>query len=359
MLKYIFMMIAIVQKQPAQRTKQRRMKMALRINHAILHILNNDGGATVLSNNELDIDSEVCGEFITKHVKKLMSSTSAKEAVFHAGSKAYDIVQAYKNGEIFFKEASERICLHLSDIMEKHVDIPSADVLVVQFENKRENYLAILKLNYKECFMHDTGKSGTDNQLVKHRSVLPFSNGKVEEACLIPYDPMVLKVLEKPYLVDGEPTEYFSELFLECDAALSKKEAVQIIQEISDEINEKYFNRDAESLAKLKMAVIEEAEEEEGLVSIENVAARAFQENEDAKREYVTMAREAGIKTELPLGEKFSRQQFGYQRMKADNGIELKFPIDLSDDAGTIEFIKNTDGSLSILLKNLGNIEIK
>lgn len=333
--------------------------MSVRINHAILHILNNDGGATVLSENELDIDSEVCGEFITKHVKKLMNNASSKEAVFHAGSKVYAIVQGYKNGETHFKEASEQICSHLSEIMEKHVDIPSADVLVVQFEQKHEQYLAILKLNYKECFMHDTGKNGADNQLVKHRSVLPFDSGKVEEACLIPYDPMVLKVLEKPFLVDGEPTNYFSELFLECDAAISKKEAVQIIQEISDEINEKYFNRDTESMARLKMALIEEAEEEEGFVSIENVAARAFQENEEAKREYVAMARESGIKTELPLGEKFSRQQFGYQRMKADNGIELKFPIDLSNDADSIEFIKNADGSLSILLKNLGNIEMK
>jgi hypothetical protein len=58
----------------------------------------------------------------------------------------------------------------------------------------------------------------------------------------------------------------------------------------------------------------------------------------------------------MTLGEKFVRQQFGIQKIKAENGIELKFPAELWND-GAIEMIRQPDGSNSILLKNLGQVE--
>lgn len=69
--------------------------------------------------------------------------------------------------------------------------------------------------------------------------------------------------------------------------------------------------------------------------------------------ELVEMAKEAGIKPDAELGEKFLRRQFGAQKFKATNGVELKFPAELSDDADAMEFTENPDGSVSILLKNL------
>jgi len=333
--------------------------MALEIHNAILHVLNNDGGASYLSSQELDIDSETCEEFVTKHIKKLMNNPSAKEATFQAESKALAVLRELMEGKIFFKDASKQLCGMLSDIMQTNVEIPSADVLITRFENKGEMYFAILKLNYKECFTHQVNQddTGADNQIVKYRAVLPFDGGKVEEACLIPYEPMVLRILEKPYPVNGEDVNYFSQLFLECDTELSKKEAVKIIQEVTEEINEKFYNGSIETEAKFKAALIEEAQEEDGVLDLEKVAAKVFGEVEEVKKEYISMAREAGIHSDLPLGEKILKQQFGTQRFKADNGIEVKFPSGLIEDDEVIELKNNADGSITIMLKHLHRAE--
>jgi len=331
--------------------------MEIFINHAILHVLDNDGGESRFSNEELDIDSDVCSDFIIKHVKKLMNNPAVKEATFDPESPVHQDIQKFVNGEIYFKDASLTICQRLNEIMAANVEIPSGDVLVAQFEAGNDAYLAILKLNYKECYAHESGdgENGTDNQIVKYRHVLPFDNGKVEEACLIPYHPMVIRLLEKPYMVNGEPRNYFSELFLCCSPELSKKETAQIINEITEEITEKYFQGSVETAAKIKVALMEEAIEEEGAISIASVASRVFTEpeQEEARQEYINLAKEAGIRPEVDFGEKFTKQQFSAHRFKADNGIEVKFPAELSDDSNIIEFQNHEDGSVTIILKNM------
>jgi len=330
--------------------------MALLISRAILHIINNTGAQSHFSNQELDVDSETIIEFVGKHVRRLMNNPSAREATFSAESEAYSLVKAYQKGDIYFKDMSMSLCQRLEAIMDENKDITPADILVVAFENGKNSYLAVLKLSYSECFTHQIieGESGIENRIIKNTAVLPISGSKVEEACLIPYDPMVLRVLEKPYMINGEETLYFSKLFLECETEMSKKEAADILKEISEEVNAKYFDESVELAAKLKSEIINEADiAGDDALDIDNVAKRVFSENEEAKAEFVQLAREYGLPNDLKLDKSFVQRTFKTQTFKADNGIEIKFPAELSSDPDVMQFSANSDGTFSITLKNL------
>ncbi|MDR0999720.1 MAG: nucleoid-associated protein [Clostridiales bacterium] len=330
----------------------------MKLKKAILHSIGNGNGTCILSDTELDIESETCEAFITKHVKKLLNNPASKEATFNADSEVNSYICGLKDGSLYFKSACQRIGKRLSNIMAHNPSIPGGDLLIVMFEDKKQDYIAILKLNYREVFTHEIkrGPGGADNQIVKYPIVLPFDSGKVEEAVLIPYDPMVLKVLEKPFEIDGEQKNYFSEMFLECQPELSKKETADMLKEISEEISSRYFDNSVEASAKIKTALIEQAAEAEGDISVEGVAAKAFGDNLEIRDSYVGLARDAGLRHDMPLGEKFVRQQFGIQRIKASNGIEVKFPAELWGD-GCIEMLRQPDGTASILLKNVGEVE--
>lgn len=331
--------------------------MALIVDRAILHILSNTGAASTYSREELDIDSETCYEFIAKHVRRLMNSAGAKEAVFSAESQVYQMVKSYQTGDLHFKQFSLLLCERLATVMAQSKDIPSADVLVTAFQNGQDRYIALLKLNYTECFTHKVveDEHGSDNQIIKNTLVLPFTSGRVEEACLIPYDPMILRIVEKSYPINGEETNYFSQLFLECETQLSQKESADIIHEIAQDINAKYFDEDVEMAAKVKCAFIAEAEETdlEDAIVLENVVRRVFPEHAEAKAEFIAKAQDAGLPHEVRMDKPFIRQQFKVQRFKADNGIELKLPAELFNDPETVQFTTNTDGTVSITLKNL------
>ena len=58
------------------------------------------------------------------------------------------------------------------------------------------------------------------------------------------------------------------------------------------------------------------------------------------------------MQQDLPLGERVVKAQFASHKIKADNGVELKFPAQLAVE-DEVEITKNADGSVTVLLKNL------
>lgn len=321
----------------------------MEIKNAILHIIKNDGSPSIYSETELDIDSEVCEVFISKHVKKLTNNPATREATFNVDSVVYHALKSYMERATSFKDLALQLGARLSEIIANQQDIPPSDLLIVRFDLKQDQFLAIIKLNYNECYSHEAGESA--NNIIKCNA-LPFGSGKVDEACLIPFNPMVIKLIEKPHSINGEMVNYFSEIFLESDASLSRKETAQIISEVSEEFVQEHFESDIKTSALLKTAMAEEAEEADGIVSMENVAQRAFTDD-TIKNNYIHTMREAGIIEDMPLGAKFVKQQFGTQRLKAENGIEIKFPADLAVDEEQMEINQHPDGSVTLTLKRL------
>jgi hypothetical protein len=291
-------------------------------------------------------------------VKRLLDNPSAKEANFKVSSEIYKHVLDLRDEKKRFNEACGQIGRRLSDIMQRNPNIPAGDLLIALFEAKHNKHLAIIKLNYREFFTHQTTVKahGADNQLVKCTVALPFENGKTEEAALVSFDTMGVKVIEKPFELNGEMVEYFSEQFLNCETAISKKEAVEIIKEISDEINSEFLGGSIDGLARIKTAIVECAEESDGDVSMESVAAKAFGENVEAKEAYLSMARDQGLKADLMLGDKFAKQQFGVQRIKTEEGVDLRFPAELWGNS--VELTKTKDGAPAIMISNLGELQL-
>jgi len=329
--------------------------MSIKIRNAILHILRNDGRPSIFSEAELDIYSEVCEAFITKHVKKLMDNSGVRTATFKPESPLYQKLGAFQGGNAYFKDTATAIAQKLEELMQRYPAIPPCDLLLTRVGSKHGEYFAILQLGYQEVYAHTS--KGTDNQL-KLCSALPFATGKVEYACLVALDgpSMPISILEKPAVIDGEAVLYFSELFMECNSSPSKKEQAKLIDEINAEFVQEYYNSSPTVQAKIKTALLEEAEESEGFVSMDNVAAQVFETGDELKLQYINTLRDAGIKEELPLGERVVRQQFGTQKIKADNGVEIKFPAELAAQGDDVEITTHVDGTVSVLFKHLRTV---
>ena len=333
--------------------------MALTIRNAILHILNNDSHPSAFSEAELDIDSEICEAFIQKHVRKLLDNSANRTAVFKAESEIYNLLREYQNGNIYFKEITFELAKRMDAIMNRFSALPPCDMLITRVGHKSGEYLAILQLNYQAVYVHKSHKPSngadiTENQLITYNA-LPFSSGKVEDGCLIALDgaSMPINLVEKPAIIDGNSVLYFSELFLECNSTPSKKEQAQLINGVTTDFIGQYLNNDLKVATRLKTALIEEATEDDGFVSIDNIASTVFEEQEDIKTQYVSSLREAGVADDLLLGQKVVKQQFAMQRIKAENGVEIRFPVALAADENAMEIITHSDGTVSVHFKNL------
>ena len=326
--------------------------MALIIKNAILHILCNDGRPSIFSDVELDIDSEMCEAFIQKHVKKLINNPAVRTATFKPESTIFQLMRELQQGQKYFREVSTEIAEKMDAIMQPNKDIPPCDMLIARVSHKSGDYLAILKLSYQEVYGHKS--SGTDIQL-KTCNALPFNSGKVEYAALIGLGNvyMPISVTEKPATIERRQELYFSEMFLECETVPSKKEQAKLIDDVTTEFVDEYFESDPKVSAKIKTALLDEVYAEEGFVSMDNVAAAAFAGEDEMKEQYVTTMREAGVEQELPLGERVVKAQFATHKIKAENGVEIKFPAQLAVEEDEVEITKNSDGTVTVLFKNL------
>ena len=326
--------------------------MALSIRNAILHVLRNDGRESAFSEAELDIDSEICEAFILKHVKKLMDNPAVRTAHFKPDAPMYQLLGRYQKGDVYFKEMSKELAMKMDEIMSRFKNIPPCDILIAKVGHKSGEYLAVLKLNYQEVYASKS--KGADNQLTKCHS-LPFGSGKVEYAALILLEgaSMPISIVEKPTEVDGNQVLYFSEFFLECETSPSKKEQAQLIEEVTVEFVDAHFKQDPKVFAKIKTALVDEAEAEEGFVSMDNVASAAFEGQAEMKTQYINTLKEAGVNEDLPLGQRVVKQQFATHKIKAENGVEIKFPAQLAAEEDEIEITKHSDGTVSVHLKHL------
>ena len=206
------------------------VKEEIRIKKAIVHILDSTIGMPVLSDEELDFGSEFA-DFLKEHIAKISSGDDGKSCLFYKEeSEVYRMLEQYSDE--FFVDVSKDMADFLYSIMNSNIDIPPADLIVVRFKYGEEEYLGLLKMNYKSLYTHRTlalEEGGNSNEIIRHKSILPSESQRLSEAAIIGLGDLSVQVVEKKYEVNGEKTNYFSYLFLKCSSRMSHKSKLSIV----------------------------------------------------------------------------------------------------------------------------------
>ena len=97
--------------------------------------------------------------------------------------------------------------------------------------------------------------------------------------------------------------------------------------------------------------------EEEGALKVESLREKVFpdspemQEAFDEKMEKYNLSYE----TVQPKNEQ-TVKKFKSQRLTTDTGIEITIPMEEYQNPDRVEFITNPDGTISVLIKNIGHL---
>lgn len=334
------------------------MSHDITIKRAVLHVLDNESGMSVLSNSELEVNSELA-DYLGKHIDRVIDDPNVKKARFVGEENAVLILcKLLNDNEDDFLAITTDMTNKLFNLMKQHVDIPSADLVCSVFEIDGKRYLGILKLNYKVGFTHwvHNESGGSVNSIIKHKTLLPQEGQKLEECAIISLEDYSIKVMEKQYEINGEKDFYLTKHFLKCTCDLSDNAKLKIIDRVTKEINKKYFDEDYEKAIKLKKAV-SESFEETASIQLDHIAGRMFENNLGIREEYIEEVTKAGIhEKEISVPDKLIEKKFKKHKIKTDNGIEIDFPLEYAGNSDKIEFINNPDGTISIVIKNVGKI---
>lgn len=326
----------------------------------IVHILDSSVGMPVLSDSPIDMGSNLC-DFLKAHIEKFTESDEVKRCRFSEESEVMALIKGCNAGN--FVETSKNLCKKLYGIMNANIDIPAADVAVVVFSSEGTDYFGFLKLNYKSSYTHATRpleQGGNLNDIILQKAILPSLGQRLTEAFLVNLSDGEIILTEKKYEVNGEKKLYFSEMFLECHAPMSQKAKLDIVTRAVEQVNKKYYgDEDTGRKMEIKKAIYEELEEK-GSLAVEEVKDKVFgdspemQADLEEKLEKYNMAKEVVEPRSEATVKKFQKQ-----RLTTDSGIEITIPMEEYGNPDKVEFITNGDGTISVLIKNIGRLSTK
>lgn len=336
-------------------------KENIRINRVIVHIMDQHVGMPVLSDTELDFGSDLA-DFLREHIYKIFSGDDCKNCQFYKNeSEVYKMLEQYD--EDYFIDISKDMGNYLFQIMNENIDIPAADLMIVRFDEGSDRYLAVLKMNYKESYTHSTTsvENVHENKIIKYKSILPTESQRLQEAAIIRLDDLSVYAIEKKYDINGEKTNYFTFLFLKCSSKLSPKSKLSIVSKAVESVQNNYYNEDRRFEANMKAKnIIHEELEEKGSFTVEEIADKIFEETPLLRDQFQEkMEKYDMVKEEIKPQSEKTKRKYETQVLKTDSGIEIKIPMKEYNDPSSVEFITEENGTVSVLIKNIGCLNAK
>lgn len=330
------------------------------IRKGIVHILDGELGYPVYSEEELELSPDI-NDFFRAHIYKLLSGDELKKCAFSEDedSEIYDLVKKFDEESLV--DQSKQFAGALYEIMNANIAIPSGDLAVITFQVAGVIHLALLKMNYKQSYVHLTKNedSGNVNQIICYQSTLPATGAKLAEAVIINLQDYSVQIIEKKYDINGTKVNYLSEMYLKCHANMSSKSKLAIVTKAVEQVNKKHYAEEPVKQLEAK-SIIKKEIENTGSLNVEKISEKIYGNAPEIKEEFDTKMEKYHMeKAEVTPQSEQTTKKFEKQYLKTDTGIEINIPMEQYQDADQVEFLTNPDGTISVIIKNINKISTR
>lgn len=332
----------------------------MKINHAILHILDFDSSVNVMSERELDFDARAVRSFVASHLRRARTSADNRRAAFSEDSAFASELKRYLFGECEFVDLSRQIAEFFAGELSRADKLESTDVLVADFDDDDDvRWFAVLLMASRTAFMHEVAREGGEvkNEIAKRYAILPAPSQKVASYALVRASNMEAYYVDKKRKIMGEDVMVIPDGLLQCEAGVSGKEVIETVTRIVEEVAEEHGANTAVALARAKAVVAEKVEVDEELAPWD-IAEEIFEDEPVLKERVEERVREERLPERVAVERSVvERAPVRNHKIRTDTGIEITFPAEMLRDSEYVQFINEPNGLISIELKNIGSIE--
>lgn len=352
----------------------------LKINHAIMHVLDFTSCVNVFSRAELDCTAKQPKDYCTRHARRALGSIESMHGQFAPESGFAAELRDYFAGHGDFVELSIQAAEFIAGELNRMEKPSSTDVLVMDFEDdpkapsadateeemkrayeaKGSRYFALFMLESKPAFMHEMSQAEDGRTMVdiaRHFAILPNPAQKVASYALIEAGSLDVLFSDKPREIAGEERMLIPDGLLQCSKEASDKEVISAVTRIVEEVAQEYGANAAVAVSKAKAAVSEATQESDYLAPWE-IGDEVFADEPLQKRFEEAIAEER-VPERVAVKREAVQRVAKSHKIRTDTGIEVTFPAEYGENPDFIEFISAPNGLISIELKNITSIENK
>jgi hypothetical protein len=329
------------------------------IRKAIVHILDYQKGHLGLSDSLLELGPDL-NDFIRGHIYKLISSDDMKKSRFNEeNSPIFSMLETFdESNEEEYASVSQKIAECIFEVMCDSGEIPSADLVMASFQIESTVHLALLKMNYKENFIHNA-LAENQNDIIKQRIILPADSSRLTEAAVINLKTMEVRLIEKKYEINGEKVNYLSERVLLCHADLPSKKKLNILTKAIQDINNKYDDKDINAKMEAKSILQQEFVENQEF-NVNEIGDKIFGDHTEMKQDFDEVLEKYDMQYDtFTVANESTVKKLEKQVLLTDTGIEIKIPMEEYNSKSNVEVIEEPGGIKTIVIKNIENITLK
>lgn len=322
--------------------------MNIEIEKAIIHTLDALADDAVLAPVCLTLFEQTT-QYLCKIAERTFESDEAKSAELHSDS---EIAPLLFNLADTFVEKTTQIAQNWFRIMRENIDIPAADVIFLLLNIEGNEVFGALKLPRKNGYIHTL--SNDESRLEQIVGVLPAASGKPDEAFFVRPKDKALRVIEKKYEIDGRKSTYLCSEILGCKSGHSPKEALNAICKAAVEVNQQFYGSLGVDEPAVAAAVVEEYHKAPTELSAQRVCQHLYKDLPHAKEAFEKVLSEHDIPFDMPVEINAPTvRRLEKQSLRSGSGIEIKVPVSVYRNTDAVEFLKNDDGTTSLLIKNI------
>lgn len=335
----------------------------ININEAVIHILDSNADEPILNEYNLELNEDIY-KFLYKHIEKCFKDEDLKYGRFNPERNIVkEVVQDYLNGiDSDLIGLSKELATQLFIIMKGNENIPAGDLIVVSIVTDQGPMIGILKMDYVENYTHEVQflDNKIDIGIVPQAAGLPGSGQKIQKAAFIKpireeerYNIMVLDK-QKGSKDDEYGANYFIKSFLGASLIINERDMTKTFVKAAENWTRKNITEDAGKAEEIRTAIKRKLKEED-TINIEDFSKEMFTESDEVKNDFTSYIKQQGLNDEVAVDKTWVEKKLKRVRLNIDKQIDLYINEETYHDPDKFEIIRNGDGSINLVVKNVIN----
>lgn len=325
------------------------------IKQAVLHILDNSSDTPVLNEFPMKLNEESYN-FILKHMEKSLKDEELRPSKF-SSTDNFVLQEVLKYGtESDLITVSKSLAAKLFKIMREKGDISPCDLLIAEAAIEGKSYICILKLDYIKNYTHniDFIEDKIGINIIPSLTGLPSINQKVSKCAFVNIgdngEDYELLMLER--LQSGE-TQFFSKDFMNCEILSTPRDDTKKFIDAAEKWTRKNVSA-ADYQERLRSSIKAKLKNED-VVNVDSLSQELFKDQEEVKENFKEFLSSKGTPEEIQVDKDFINKKFKRVRLKIDKDMDIYVNEEAYNDSSRFDIIRNGDGTINIVIKNVKN----
>lgn len=331
------------------------------VEKAILHVVDVNADEAIMTSQNMPINEDV-EEFVRKHVLKSLNDEETFSARFLSSEVGVaKAVQSILSDSDTFVEMTQVLTNKMFNLI-KRTDIPSGDMLYVQYVAGDQRCFGILKLDYQMSYMHNISFAEEELciNLISQEVGLPSVGQRLKKCAFFTKsvdDYFEMIVVDKKQKIDENNTNYFVEKYLESVVVSDDTDKTRKFKATVEKWTQRNLNDNIEMASHVRESVNEKLLEGKN-VEVKELAEKIFEQQPEIKESFTEAIQDAGYRegSKFEVDKQWVEKKMKSKQIKTDTGITIRGEFDLFKDNHKFVIKTNGDGTVDYVIKNVRNI---